>query len=152
MRGPKLLIIEDDVAIIDLLAMNFEMHGFEVCGCDRSTLALPVCLMELPDVIVLDLLMPEQNGWQVLECLNGNPVTRDVPVVICSVMGSHEERARAERMGVVDYLVKPFELADLLDAVIRATGWKGMAEQLVVPEFHFRASAGSPPAESRRGL
>ena len=119
---PKLLVIEDDPSIITLLRINFEIRGFDVCGCERSTKALSNSLLELPDVVVLDLLMPEETGWDVLEKLKSNPVTKDIPVIICSVVAGEEDKERATRMGAADYITKPFELSQLMDAVQRVTG------------------------------
>ncbi len=121
---PKILVIEDDPNIITLLRINFEIRGFEVCGCDKSTKALEDSLLELPDVVILDLLMPEQTGWQVLEKLKANPVTRDIPVIICSVVAGEADKERAAKMGAAAYIAKPFELRDLMEAVQRVTGLK----------------------------
>ncbi len=121
---PKLLVIEDDPTIIDLMRINFEIRGFEVQGCDRSTRALADSLLELPDVVILDLLMPEATGWDVLERLKANPVTRDIPVIICSVVGGESDKQRAASLGAADYITKPFELHELIDSVRRVTGLK----------------------------
>ena len=73
---PKLLVIEDDPNIITLLRINFEIRGFDVHGCEKSTQALANSLIELPDVVILDLLMPEETGWDVLEKLKSNQIGR----------------------------------------------------------------------------
>ncbi len=121
---PKILVIEDDPNIITLLRINFEIRGFDVCGCIKSTEALADSLLELPDVVILDLLMPEETGWQVLEKLKANPVTRDIPVIICSVVAGEKDRERAAEMGAAAYITKPFELRELAEAVERVTGLK----------------------------
>ncbi len=121
---PKLLVIEDDPNIITLLRINFEIRGFDVHGCEKSTQALANSLIELPDVVILDLLMPEETGWDVLEKLKSNPVTKDIPVIICSVVVGEAEKERATSMGAASYITKPFELQELFEAVQRATGLK----------------------------
>ncbi len=125
---PKLLVIEDDPNIITLLRINFEIRGFDVYGCEKSTKALASSLIELPDVVVLDLLMPEETGWDVLEKLKENPVTKNIPVIICSVVAGEEDKERATSMGAADYITKPFELNELVAAVQRATGLKKVPE------------------------
>ncbi len=125
---PKILVIEDDPNIITLLRINFEIRGFDVYGCIKSTEALADSLLELPDVVILDLLMPEETGWQVLEKLKANPVTRDIPVIICSVVAGVKDRERAAEMGAAAYITKPFELRELAEAVERVTGLKRPAK------------------------
>jgi len=122
---PKLLVIEDETAIIDILRLNFELEGFEVAGCDMSTEALKEALIELPDVIILDILMPLQSGWDVLEELKANPVTRVIPVVICSVVKNKEAREKSARMGAAAHVAKPFEIAELVNLAKELSGWRG---------------------------
>ncbi len=122
---PKLLVIEDETAIIDILRMNFELEGFEVAGCDMSTGALKEALIELPDVIILDILMPLQSGWDVLEELKANPVTRVIPVVICSVVKNKEAQEKSARMGAAAHVAKPFEIAELVNLAKELSGWRG---------------------------
>ncbi len=121
---PKLLVIEDEEAIINIMRINFEMEGFEVFGCSKSITGLRECLIELPDVIILDLLMPEESGWEVLHELKANPVTRDIPVIICSVIKKQEEKERTLQMGAAAYVTKPFEIRELVEMAERLIGWK----------------------------
>lgn len=120
---PKLLVIEDEDAIIKIMRINFELEGFEVFGCNKSLEGLRECLIELPDVIILDLLMPEESGWEVLRELKSNPVTRDIPVIICSVIKKEEERERTLQMGAAAYVAKPFEIRELIDMAEKLIGW-----------------------------
>ncbi len=120
---PKLLVIEDEDAIIKIMRINFELEGFEVFGCNKSLEGLRECLIELPDVIILDLLMPEESGWEVLRELKGNPVTRDIPVIICSVIKKEEEKERTMQMGAAAYVTKPFEIRELIDMASKLIGW-----------------------------
>ncbi len=124
-RKPKLLVIEDETAIIDILRINFELAGFEVCGCSQSPESMKDALVELPDIIILDLLMPFQSGWDVLADLKANPVTEGIPVVILSVVKSEEAREMSASMGAAAHMAKPFEIAELVDLAKKLTGWKG---------------------------
>ncbi len=121
---PKLLVIEDEDAIIKIMRINFEMEGFEVFGCSKSLEGLRECLIELPDVIILDLLMPEESGWEVLRELKNNPVTRDIPVIICSVLKQEKEKTRTIQMGAAAYISKPFEIRELIEMAEKLIGWK----------------------------
>ncbi|MHB8780670.1 MAG: response regulator [Candidatus Geothermincolia bacterium] len=119
---PKLLIIEDERAIINIMRINFEMAGWEVSGCEKSVEGLAESLIELPDVIILDLLMPGENGWEVLEELKANPVTRDIPVIICSVIKKPEEQERTLSMGAAAYVSKPFDVSKLVSLTEQLAG------------------------------
>jgi len=73
--------------------------------------------VELPDAIILDLLMPDKNGWEVLEELKANPVTRDIPVIICSMMKQPRAIEKAKEMGAFAYMRKPFDTSELIAMV-----------------------------------
>ncbi len=122
---PKLLLIEDDAAIIDILRINFERAGFEVHGCSRSRESLKECLAQLPDAIILDLLMPERSGWKVLEDLKAHPVVKDIPVIICSVGRKKELHDIAREMGAAAFISKPFDVAEMLKLVQGIVGQEG---------------------------
>ncbi len=116
-KKPKLMIIEDDRDIINIIRINFELKGFDVYGCPKSSRGLAESLLELPDAIILDLLMPDKNGWEVLDELKGNPVTRDIPVIICSVMKQPRAIEKAKEMGAFGYIQKPFDTLELISEV-----------------------------------
>ncbi len=116
-KKPKLMVIEDDRDIINIIRINFELKGFDVYGCLKSRRGLAESLLELPDAIILDLLMPDKNGWEVLEELKTNPVTRDIPVIICSVMKQPRAIGKAKEMGAFAYVQKPFDSLELISLV-----------------------------------
>ncbi|MHB8781657.1 MAG: response regulator transcription factor [Candidatus Geothermincolia bacterium] len=76
---PKLLVIEDDQDILNIISMDLTDDGFEVSGCRRPIQGVKDCLTELPDAIIVDLLMPGMNGFEVLRELKANTVTKDIP-------------------------------------------------------------------------
>jgi DNA-binding response OmpR family regulator len=116
-KKPKLMVIEDDRDIINIIRINFELKGFDVYGCPKSSRGLAESLVELPDAIILDLLMPDKNGWEVLEELKANPVTRDIPVIICSMMKQPRAIEKAKEMGAFAYMRKPFDTSELIAMV-----------------------------------
>ncbi len=116
-KKPKLMVIEDDRDIINIIRINFELKGYDVYSCPKSSRGLAESLIELPDAIILDLLMPDKNGWEVLEELKFNPVTRDIPVIICSVMKQPRAIEKAKGMGAFSYVQKPFDTAELISVV-----------------------------------
>ena len=74
-----------------------------------------------PDVIILDLLMPRMDGWETLERLKSDPASRDIPVIISSVLSEDEDLERARSSGAVDYVPKPWTADDLLRRIRWAT-------------------------------
>ncbi|MHB8781708.1 MAG: response regulator transcription factor [Candidatus Geothermincolia bacterium] len=116
-KSAKVLVVDDEKWIIDIVRINFEMRGHQVLGCSDSTKALETARAEHPDVIILDLLMPEKNGWEVLEELRADEETLNIPVIICSVMKESQTKDRALRSGAADYLAKPFESEALIAIV-----------------------------------
>lgn len=111
---PTILIVEDDPAV------NYLMRRYaEKCGCRAVSTcfgqeALTLAGQEKPAVIVLDIAMPEMNGWQVLHGLKNNPRTRDIPVVLCAAL--HEEHR--ERTDVAGYLRKPVMYWDFVSTLV----------------------------------
>ncbi|MHB8780671.1 MAG: response regulator [Candidatus Geothermincolia bacterium] len=123
-RKPKLMVIDDDVAIIEIMKLNFEMRGYDVVGLPRSRESLRESLIELPDAIILDLLMPGQNGWEVLQELQENPVVQGIPVIICSVVSRKAVVTDLLQKGAAGFVAKPFDLDKLIDTVEEAMGLK----------------------------
>jgi len=88
-------------------------------GATDGTKALRLAEELQPQMIVLDLMMPNQDGWEILRQINASPETRDIPVIICSVL---DEREMALASGASDYLVKPVNQVDLLTVLRRWLG------------------------------
>lgn len=118
----RILVIDDERAIIDIMRINLEMRGYSVSGCADSTQALERAREEKPDLIILDLLMPEKNGWEVLKELQEDEKTRSVPVIICSVMKQGQVMPDILERGASGYLAKPFDSIGLLQTVQQSLG------------------------------
>lgn len=113
---PTLLMIDDDPQVISLYEHYLQPYGYQVIPLTDPVQALAMAQSVCPMVITLDILMPEVNGWQVLKDLKADPKTKDIPVIICSIL---EEREKAAGLGAMGYLVKPFLPDDLIHAVQR---------------------------------
>jgi signal transduction histidine kinase/CheY-like chemotaxis protein/transcriptional regulator with GAF, ATPase, and Fis domain len=114
--APVILVVDDDQGLLSLYRRYLEPHGYKIVGVSRSAEVLPRALEHKPVAILLDVIMPNQNGWQVLADLKQNPVTRDIPVIMCTIA---TDQARALSLGAADYLVKPILESDLLQAFNR---------------------------------
>ncbi|MCC7360238.1 MAG: GAF domain-containing protein [Anaerolineales bacterium] len=110
------LAVDDDQGIPNLYRRYLEPHGFQVVGVSKSSEAITRAAELRPVAVLLDVLMPNRDGWQVLADLKRSPVTRDIPVIMCTLV-TDPERARA--MGAADYLNKPILEGDLVRALGR---------------------------------
>jgi Amt family ammonium transporter len=110
------LAVDDDPGLVGLYRRYLEPHGYRVIGVNRSSEALARVAELRPLVVLLDVLMPNKDGWQVLTELKRSDQTRDIPVIMCTLV---TEPDRAQELGAADYLTKPILEADLLRAVRR---------------------------------
>ncbi len=113
----RILVVEDDLSILTGLSMSLRFEGYEVIQAQDGRTGLQKVLDERPDLLVLDIMLPQMNGFEVLEELKrrGNPV----PVIVLSAKGVETDRVMGLNLGADDYVVKPFGLQELL-ARIRA--------------------------------
>jgi CheY-like chemotaxis protein len=111
----KVLIVDDNPDIVALLRANLRMAGFETSEAQNGEVALRRIEEDLPDVILLDLMMPVLDGWGVLEALKDRPNRPAVVVVTAAESPANVERA--QRLGISGYVTKPFNLVSLLDLV-----------------------------------
>lgn len=115
----RVLACDDDPVILRLLQVNLELEGYEVLLAHDGQEAVDVALAELPDLIVLDIMMPRMDGYQAVERLKSTPTTMHIPVVFLSAKAQPSDISRGRDYGVTDYLTKPFDPSDLLDVVAR---------------------------------
>ena len=105
------LVIDDEPKIRRFLRAGYELHGFEVHEAENATEGLKVATFNAPDLIVLDLDLPDLHGGEVLERIRS---WSNVPIIILSVESSEEQKVRLLTLGADDYVVKPFGMAELL--------------------------------------
>jgi DNA-binding response OmpR family regulator len=108
----RILVVEDDLAILTGLSMNLKFEGYEVLQAQDGRSGLAKALDETPDLMVLDLMLPELNGYEVLKELRRRG--RDTPVVVLSAKGQETDKILGLNLGADDYVVKPFGLQELL--------------------------------------
>ncbi|QRN95450.1 response regulator transcription factor [Archangium violaceum] len=108
----RILVVEDDLAILTGLSMNLKFEGYEVLQAQDGRQGLARALDEAPDLLVLDVMMPELNGFEVLKELRQRG--RDTPVVVLSAKGSEMDKILGLNLGADDYVAKPFGLQELL--------------------------------------
>ncbi len=109
-RQPRILVVDDDPNIRELLSQEFVEAGYQVQLAGNGREAVAAVRRERPDLVVLDVMMPEMNGFDVAAVLKNDPQTMDIPIVILSIVQDHD---RGYRLGVDRYLTKPID-TDLL--------------------------------------
>jgi DNA-binding response OmpR family regulator len=128
---PRVLIAEDDPDTLVILRVNLNAAGFEPILASDGHTALARIKAEQPDAVLLDVLLPGIDGWQVLEALHamGDPV----PVIMCSAKDNIYDLKKAQDLGAVAYLVKPFDIDRLVDVTTEVVGLRaaGPAEGTV---------------------
>jgi DNA-binding response OmpR family regulator len=115
----RILLVDDDQVILRLLQINFRLEGFEVDTAARGDEALERVRSNRPDLVVLDVMMPGVDGWEVCRRLKEAPDARDIPVIFVSARAQDEDRQRGYALGVDEYVTKPFDPAHLVEIVRR---------------------------------
>lgn len=110
---PRILIVDDTKINRFLLGQMVEQMGFIAETAPSATKGIEHIHNEMPQLILLDIMMPEIDGFQMCEMLKENPVTRDIPIIFVSAMGQPEEKRRAFSIGASDYISKPFEYEEI---------------------------------------
>ncbi|MGK7876896.1 MAG: PleD family two-component system response regulator [Xenococcaceae cyanobacterium] len=113
----KVLVAEDNSSERDLISNYLREDGYNVVNAKDGKEALNKISEEKPDVVLTDLVMPEMNGLELCRSLKKNPVTHNLPIVVCTVRNSDIDRLWVMRQGVDVYLVKPFTQKEILRAV-----------------------------------
>ncbi|WP_367357382.1 response regulator transcription factor [Mesotoga sp.] len=120
----KILAVEDDIHIAKLLRMELTHEGYEIEVLSNGNDALKYLEKELPDLLILDVMLPGINGFSLLEEIREN-ISTDLPVIMLTAKGEVKDRIRGLRSGADDYLPKPFVIEELLariEAVLRRKG------------------------------
>ena len=102
----KILIVEDDLFLANLLSLRFKKEGFEVIQAFSGIEALKKLEEIRPSVVLLDIILPQKNGFEVLEAIAQNPQTSNIPVIIVSNLGQESDIEKGKTLGAMDYYVK----------------------------------------------
>lgn len=118
----KILAVDDEKHIVRLVQVNLERAGYEVVTANDGKEALQKVAEENPDLVVLDVMMPYMDGFEVLQNLRRNPSTRDIPVIMLTAKAQDADVFKGWQSGVDCYLTKPFNPMELLSFVKRIFG------------------------------
>lgn len=122
----KLLLVEDDKSIRDLYEIKLNKAGFTVLIAEDGGKGWDLAQKELPDLILLDIMMPIMNGFEVLKKLRKNKATAEIPVVILSNYGEVDQMTQGFLVGATDYLIKaehtPSDVVDIVNETLKTKG------------------------------
>ena len=102
----KILLVEDDEALASVYKSRLELEGFDIVAVNNGEAALAKAVEYKPNLILLDAMMPKITGFDVLDILRNTPETKDIKVIMLTALSQASDKARANRLGVDDYLVK----------------------------------------------
>jgi two-component system response regulator VicR len=119
-QSKKVLYIEDESVMVELVRLILRSKGFEVLGAPNGRDGLAIAFKERPDLILLDLMMPDLDGWQVYRQLKAHPDLKDIPVVVITAKAQPIDKVLGLSIAKVDdYITKPFEPQELLRSIQR---------------------------------
>jgi DNA-binding response OmpR family regulator len=113
----KILAIDDEPDVLEFLELVLDKSGYHAITSPNGTDGLIKAHVERPDLILLDIMMEEMDGWETLRLLKLEDVTRDIPVVILSARAEPRDKIRALQEGAIDYIIKPFSVVESLEKI-----------------------------------
>ncbi|MBI4761151.1 MAG: response regulator transcription factor [Chloroflexota bacterium] len=109
----KVMVIDDDEDFTNLYKAALRAAGFDASGVNQSASALELAYLSRPDVFVIDLMMPDIDGFQLCRMIRADPVLKDIPIIIVTALTDLDSRLIAMGAGANDYLTKPFHVNEL---------------------------------------
>ena len=120
-----ILCIEDEPEMIDLIRLILGRRGFEVIGAAGGKEGLEKVRQDLPDLVLLDLMMPDMDGWEVYQQMKADEKTKDIPVIVVTAKAQSIDKVLGLHIAKVDdYIAKPFSPQDLMNSVEKVLGAK----------------------------
>ncbi len=113
----KILVVDDEEDICRLISRALENEGYEVYGAFDGKEALSKVYDVSPDLVVMDVLMPKMNGYQASEQIRKDPLYRELPILMLTVKDSKEDKMRGFDSGVDEYMIKPFDVTEVVARV-----------------------------------
>jgi signal transduction histidine kinase/DNA-binding response OmpR family regulator len=135
-HNKTVLVVDDEAPIRKLLRQELEAQGYQVKEAKSGLEAIAVAKQERPDLITLDVMMPEMNGFDVTAVLKNDPLTMDIPIIILSVI---EDKERGYRLGIDKYLIKPFQSEQLLQEIESLISQGGSKKKVLVVDENVSA-------------
>ncbi|HDR90323.1 MAG TPA: response regulator [Bacteroidetes bacterium] len=116
-KGAKILVIDDSNTNVVLLDVVLQKEGYEVITASSAREALAYLEKDKPDLILLDILMPQTNGLELLEKIRQEPKLADLPVIMITAVGNENYKEKAQKLGAVDYFEKPIDVTQVIKKI-----------------------------------
>ncbi len=116
-KAKLILVADDEPDIVTIVEMILKSQGYDVLKAANGLEALELAEMHNPDLILLDIMMPDMDGWEVLRLLHVDPSTAEIPVAMISAKTGSRAKIASMQEGAVDYITKPFDSLELLTKV-----------------------------------
>ena len=110
----KIVLIEDDADLYSLIQYNLEKEGFTMAGAQTGKGAIDLCRRERPDLIILDIMLPDSDGLEICRAIRNHSELAPVPVIFLTARASETDRIVGLELGANDYIVKPFFIRELI--------------------------------------
>ncbi len=114
MVSERILVVEDEESILDVLTQALKRQGYEVYSALDGDKALDLASLLKPDIVILDIMLPEMDGWEVCRRLKSSPETLKIPIIMLTARREEKDVVEGLNIGADDYVKKPFSLAELL--------------------------------------
>ncbi len=115
--NPKILIVDDDIETVRILGLMLERKGYTILAAASGSQGLEKALQSLPDLIIMDVMMPDMDGYQVTQHLRKNPRTATIPILMFTAKSSLFGKITGKQAGADEYLAKPIYPKELLQQV-----------------------------------
>jgi DNA-binding response OmpR family regulator len=122
--GKKILVIDDEPLVVEVLKIRLEMNDYEVITASDGVEGIESAIREKPDLIILDIIMPGLDGYQVCRKLKEDRKTKAIPVIMLTALGQSAEREKGYSSGAYGYIFKPFDDEELLNSIEKALKYK----------------------------
>lgn len=128
MSKQKIMVVEDEETLLKLESLFLISRGYQVCGMHNGNEALECIGTEMPDLVLLDVMMPGVDGFEVCRQIKANPLTSHIPVVLLTARKGPEDLARGEAVKADHYITKPFRTLMVLETIQSFLGNNGFEE------------------------
>jgi len=125
----KIIVIDDDIAILELIRINLELTGYDCKIASDTIVGFQMIKQENPDLIILDVMMPEVDGYSLALKIRQQDATKKIPIIMLTALGELDDKLKGFNSGVDDYLTKPFEIEELKAMVLAVLNRSGRAPE-----------------------
>ena len=113
----KILLVDDQPNFLKMISIKLKKNNFTVITAENGSIAIEKAANEIPDIIIIDIMMPVMDGFSAVKKIKKNPDTKDIPVIFLSAKGQENDKIMAKELGAVDFIAKPFSPGKLVEKI-----------------------------------